>query len=1591
MPRASAPYLQPHPENEPTHYPHRISDSGGRQLGGAPGGLASKPRRKTISDPQDSHQQMAPKPALLHTGSVDWSKTSAWQNPPPHHMGGVQPRSQQYSLPQQFYGGPSPHWNGGGAAPPGVGPMAGGTNGNGNNPYQGGPMAGGANGNGNNLYPGGPMAGGANGNGNGNNLYPGGPMAGGANGNGNANGNANNPYLRLPMSQLTAGWAAQSHEGIGHGALSGFADVWSQRQQPKPPAEPPAAPKPAASGFEGMSLAQVLASAPKRQNPYPPGPRAMADQYQGQTSTSNESAAQTTVIAVSSYGSAPAAAPSTGAADFTESALAKVLAPCGGVVDVKHTRLLENVLNGEQREGMRRLLLEVMKRSSNDVKLAIVRGSGLKRIETWVSEAVEGLGKGAPDPSEESGADAAGQAAGSKNLVMCTIECLASLPMEIDSLKRTGIGRTIGLLRKQQSAEISTASKQLIDKWKRMVDGADTQQGSQAAEKLRPKGREKLELAGSSAMYTNHKAGKQREAGASRQQCHCRLESREKPELAGSSAKRQRMGAKQESREKPELAGSSAKRQHMGAKQESREKPELAGSSAKRQRMGATPLKAIDDDDMLQDARTDTSAPKRIHRFSSAEIMRYGSTDLSSSHGTSPTVTPPPSCADGDIPAGHAPSTTTTAPAATTPHEAGGAGGTALPSSSAPHDGPSYLNRGHGSHGLSHPGGSAQGISSSELITPSSAPPPASLTISSLNAPNSTGLSPLASTLEASATPATSSATSPAASLGAAPPSSVSAPSAPGLSVPPTPDGATATGPASTSQTGSRNGGPGDKGAQGAAGPSSSLQPSGGLTNGINRPGRLGSLRDGHTGLPGPPLGADTSSTAPPTAAEPFHLGGSSFGVPVQHGGPAAVRAAAAKARHPSPEAEPDIKAPKPKSKSVTWVPDDQLVRLRWFRKDDPCAAAREDVSSNTDGDVTVSNPYGLPAGLQGSTAPSYGHNEPGGRQYSSQQLHQQQQQHQIFESDARREHELERLALAEQHEKEEAERAVLQQQQQHQIFESDARREHELERLALAEQHEKEEAERAVLQDRLRSLAPSLLWTTPPLAVQDHLTASWKVCYGEASEQVFAMEQRALRLPAVQYPTPAHVPPSPSGPPASEAQPEPHNVTPIPVIPLNIPAAAMAAVAAVIPLPHQLLSGAPVEGGDPLPSTLPPPTEALPTAYDASPMQQPGHMPTLSTGQESSTGGVQIAGGLDLPALLSQLAPALSSINNPGAGGGPGQVGDQQGTNPSAPLDFTDQIGLLLQQLQRGAAPQGGPAQGGQGGPPPPLGGGQFGPAPPSSMGDPMGHQGGPPYGHHQNQPSSGQYPRDQGGPWGMRDQGPPGPHHSRDYPPGPSGPSAHAPPWRGDRDRDRDREREPRERDRDRDRELRDRDRDRPAPGRFSSGRGPPFARGAGGPTSNKLCMFFNAPQGCNNGENCRFLHARTGGDNWGGRPASEEMDDTCSVTCDSGENCLFVHARTGSDNWGGRPASEEMNDTCSVICNSGENCCFLHARTGSDNWGGRPASDKMDDVHLLRNLQHQGHLLLPARSHGGRQLGWQTCLRRDGRCAGPKEFWE
>lgn len=143
----------------------------------------------------------------------------------------------------------------------------------------------------------------------------------------------------------------------------------------------------------------------------------------------------------------------------------------GGVADARHVPRLESVLASESRHEMRKILLVVLQSSSPAVKAELVRGAkALKTLEAWVGDTLE-------PPSPGHGAGLAGAAPPSEEereaLLLAVVSCLDSLPMDLQTLRRTGIGRVVGNLRKQGMERLAVVAKQLVEKWRQLANSQD--------------------------------------------------------------------------------------------------------------------------------------------------------------------------------------------------------------------------------------------------------------------------------------------------------------------------------------------------------------------------------------------------------------------------------------------------------------------------------------------------------------------------------------------------------------------------------------------------------------------------------------------------------------------------------------------------------------------------------------------------------------------------------------------------------------------------------------------------------------------------------------------------------------------------------------------------------------------------------------------------------------------------------------------------------------------------------------------------------------------------------------------------------------
>jgi len=140
------------------------------------------------------------------------------------------------------------------------------------------------------------------------------------------------------------------------------------------------------------------------------------------------------------------------------------------------------------------VLLTVLGQSSVEIKAAVLAGPSrvLKCIEGWVNEVIEASIVNAPGDAGGVGSGSGGGAGAeaSQALLLSVLDCLDTLPMDLATLKRTGIGRVAGSLRKpltggvsggggggsgggsggQGQGDVSAKAKQLVEKWRLLAE-----------------------------------------------------------------------------------------------------------------------------------------------------------------------------------------------------------------------------------------------------------------------------------------------------------------------------------------------------------------------------------------------------------------------------------------------------------------------------------------------------------------------------------------------------------------------------------------------------------------------------------------------------------------------------------------------------------------------------------------------------------------------------------------------------------------------------------------------------------------------------------------------------------------------------------------------------------------------------------------------------------------------------------------------------------------------------------------------------------------------------------------------------------------
>ncbi|GMH40984.1 hypothetical protein BSKO_08894 [Bryopsis sp. KO-2023] len=142
--------------------------------------------------------------------------------------------------------------------------------------------------------------------------------------------------------------------------------------------------------------------------------------------------------------------------------LAQILDRNGGVGGPEHVARLEGLMHHEQRLKHRWTLLTVVEVSAVECQRILVLGNGLQTLERWLVEARE---------------------ANKPQFLEKIIACLSVLPMDLNSLKKGTIGKTVGMLRRNEFVEVKKAAIALVGKWKSMVDKTIKDSNSGAGKK----------------------------------------------------------------------------------------------------------------------------------------------------------------------------------------------------------------------------------------------------------------------------------------------------------------------------------------------------------------------------------------------------------------------------------------------------------------------------------------------------------------------------------------------------------------------------------------------------------------------------------------------------------------------------------------------------------------------------------------------------------------------------------------------------------------------------------------------------------------------------------------------------------------------------------------------------------------------------------------------------------------------------------------------------------------------------------------------------------------------------------------------------
>lgn len=134
--------------------------------------------------------------------------------------------------------------------------------------------------------------------------------------------------------------------------------------------------------------------------------------------------------------------------DVLVSELAAITNNKGGVNE-QHVGRLEKLMEKEGRLGAKMALLAVLKQTSDSCLQRFVQGSGLKILEGWLCDARD---------------------VNQTEVVLKIMECLGSLPVEFETLKKCPIGQTVGRLRKSTVESVRDSAAKLVEKWKKVVD-----------------------------------------------------------------------------------------------------------------------------------------------------------------------------------------------------------------------------------------------------------------------------------------------------------------------------------------------------------------------------------------------------------------------------------------------------------------------------------------------------------------------------------------------------------------------------------------------------------------------------------------------------------------------------------------------------------------------------------------------------------------------------------------------------------------------------------------------------------------------------------------------------------------------------------------------------------------------------------------------------------------------------------------------------------------------------------------------------------------------------------------------------------------